>query len=126
VTPEELAACQENTVAFIAADPVSIVLTPVAGTSDGRGGTKRSWPVAGILPAQTFRLIPRSSANDKVREVQGSDGRVAAVEFVIMGVGSSTMTRFDRFSWGTHTWEIAQIHDRTSTYERKGDVIQVG
>ena len=123
---DEVTALRSQTKAFIDKDPSTIALIAVTQTSDGKGGKKRSWPVANIKLGQVFRLIPRSSTNDRVRQVNGSDGKLSVVEFVLLGEHDSDMERFDRFSLDGEEYEIADIHRSTSDYQRKGDVIRVG
>lgn len=122
----ELSAQILQTQAFILADPTSIILRAVTKTADGKGGTKKTWPVTGYRAAQQFRLIPRSNQNDKVREVTTADGKVATVEFVLLGLPTDTMVQYDRFSWNGSLWEVSQIHENTSQYELKGDVTKIG
>lgn len=122
----EIDALRAQTKAFIDADSVAILLIEVQLTSDGKGGKKRSWPIANARDPQVFRLIPRSSTNDRVHQVNTSDGKLANVEFVLMGEHDSVMGKFDRFSFNAQTFEVAEVHQTTSAYQIKGDVVRVG
>lgn len=126
LSAQELSSQIAQTSAFIDADPSSVVLRGITSTPDGKGGLKRTWPLSGYRDAQTLRLIPRSSQNDVVKEVMTAEGVIATVEFVLLGLPSSTIVQHDRFSWNGELWEVAQIHRSASQYETKGDVVKVG
>lgn len=117
--PVELSIQTEITRNFIASDPTDLILQPKGKMPDGAGGFLNK-PLAPREP-QTFRLIPQS---DKVPEKQTSDGTYAVPEYVILGLPSTAMKRYDRFVWDGSTWEIVQIHP-SPEYEKKGDVIRV-
>lgn len=126
MSPEELEYQTEQTRSFINADSVELVLVGMSTESDGRGGSKRIWnPTTGSRTVQKFRLIPRSTRNDKVDQAVASDGRIFNVEFVLLGMPDSVMVQFDRFIYFESLFELAGVHFRPYGYQKKSDVIKV-
>lgn len=107
-----------NTAAFIAVEPVDLVLIPRARVSDGAGGFRLTTGTP--REPQTFRMLPR---NDKVPEVQTADGKTAQPEFTLLGMPGIECDRYDTFEFDGRTWEVAQVHMRPA-YEWKGDVVR--
>jgi hypothetical protein len=117
----ELSTQRKNTTAFIAADPVSLVLTPHDKETTAAGGYK-------LVPqepreAQMFRLIP---ASDRMPEISNSNGRMANPSYILLGAWDCAMERWDSFDLHGVTYEIAspvRPEHTDSPYERKGDVV---
>lgn len=113
---------RRNTVAFIEADPIDLVLTPHTAEDTPSGGFRLT--ASEPRTAETLRLIP---ANDRMPEVRSSAGRVVRPEYTLMGVHSSPMSQWDTFTYRGVVYEVASpvrpVHT-DSAYERKGDVVR--
>lgn len=84
-----------NTKAFIDADPISVIITPVVKEDDGGGGHKRTPGTP--LPAQTLRLIPQS---DVMPTVTTPDGVQLLPTYVLLGEHTANLPRWGEFSLG--------------------------
>jgi len=112
----------KGTVAFVAADPETISITPPAArVSDGAGGYTTT---DGTPFAATVRLIPQS---DKVPVVATWEGNREKVEYILIGHPDlrATIVKGSTFAWRGQEWRIAQLHDKPD-YECKADVILHG
>jgi hypothetical protein len=117
----ELQVQRRNTAAFIAADPVDLVLVPHTKQSLPSGGY--SFHEEAPRGVQTFRLIP---SNDRMPEISNSNGRMAVPTYTLLGNWDAEMERWDTFVLGGVVYEIAspvRPEHTDSPYERKGDVV---
>jgi len=121
LAPGELAAQIANTVAFIAANPSSIVLTPRTRHKDGSGtrfvnGTPRA--------PQTLRLIDQSTARNTIPgRVQTSDGVERLVDLILLGHPAVIVELWDFWVDGTGTLEVAEIYP-SNQYELRAAVVR--
>lgn len=124
MNPMELAINRSNTVAFISADPVNIVLRRYKFEPDGAGGKKKIPDVPS--GPQVFRLIPQS---DIMPQVQTPDGIVLTPSYVLLGTHDSVIRRWDEFTLeGVEFKVVSPVRpDYTveSVYERKADVARL-
>lgn len=121
LTPTEYMVGVKTTTSFIEADSENITFSrPGAKQDDGEGG----WIFGNSVPFGPLkvRLIPQS---DKVPEVSTSDGRTYKPEYVLMGLPTMSIQRYDTFAYKGEVYEIAQVHDGPE-YELKADVVLRG
>jgi hypothetical protein len=122
----ELRANRRNTKAFIAADPVELVLyrQEIKRTSGGNLA-KVGEPVP--LAPQTFRMLPQGSAQADVRN---TSGKLAPQTYVLMGEWDADMARDDTFTHNGVDYTLEGIigpeHSDDSVYERKAPVKRNG
>lgn len=117
----ELRAQRANTLAFIRADSLSVVLERSARTSDGAGGTITGTPAP--LPAQTMRLIPLRDVGSVQRTT--ADGQDVEPTYALLGVYSADMERWDTFTIDGKTYEVVFVN-QSRQYETKGEVFYRG
>ncbi len=109
----------ELTQAFIAQDPVDLVIQRADRASDGAGG---SYPVEPeVIAEATFRLIPQSR-NVIDRTATSINGRLESPRYVIMAETDVFWRRGDFFDWRGDRYSIASVH-MFPAYEHKADVI---
>lgn len=118
----ELQINRDNTAAFIAADPVELILTRVVKDEDGAGGYKN---VKHQMPnSQRFRMIP---SNDRMPEVIASNGTYPRPEYTLLGEWDADLMEDDEFEFQEVVYKIINpvrpVHT-DKAYERKGDVIR--
>jgi hypothetical protein len=117
----ELNAQIANTVAFIGANPMVVVLTPRTKIKDGRGtrfqnGENRA--------PQTVRLIDQStSRNTWPGIVQTSDGRERLVDFILLGAPGTVVKVWDFWKDDDGTWEVAEVYP-SNQYELRAAVVR--
>lgn len=121
----ELAIQRRNTVAFINADPVLLVLKyrPKVHLSDG--GYR--WGAEASREPQTFRIIPTS---DIMPQVQTPDGVQLVPTYVILGFWDAIMFRWDKFTLEGVNYQIVSpirpdFRSPGKSYERKADVARL-
>lgn len=110
----------KQTAAFIALDPVSLVLKPKTKVLNDAGGF--TWNRGTPRSPQTFRLIASQS---RTPEVSASSGRVGRPQYVLVALPTASVAKFDEFTYDGVTYEIAQIRKTPmeEPYEVKGDVV---
>lgn len=115
----ELRILRFNTVAFIEADPRTVVLTRYPRVPNGAGGSRPGTPAP--QPAQVMRVIPVESS--RAVERVSVDGATVTPSWVLMGRWDANMKRGDRFPLqdGT-TGELVYVHEKHD-YEMKGEVV---
>lgn len=123
---KELALQRQNTLAFIAADPVVLALTPRADVALPSGGTTTEDQAPRAL--QTFRLIPQNSTTPSARSSSGRGGSDTSVTrkfpFVLLGAHDAVFAVHDWWEDGQgRRWMIDQIHP-SPPYERRALVTQ--
>lgn len=122
----ELAMHRKNTVAFIDADPIDILLVRYEKVQTSSGGVK--WTLSETQPnLQTFRLIPNS---DATASSMTSDGVVAPIAYTLLGLWDADLRQWDRFFLNETEFELAgplhPVHSVDSIYERKCAVVRRG
>jgi hypothetical protein len=124
VNPVELEIHRRNTVAFIAADGVDLVLQPQSRVMTDAGGYK--YVLDAPRSPQVFRLIPLSIAGN-APELKTSTGRMVSPAYVILGAHDAAMERWDQFEFQNVWYEIVspiRPEYSTNVYERKADVVR--
>lgn len=117
----ELAYQRRNTVAFIAANPVSLALIPRTRIKDGSGtrfqdGDPRA--------TQTFRLIDQSTARNTIPGlIRASDGIERLVDFVLLGDMDAVVSLWDYWVAESGTYEVAEIYP-ANQYEVRAAVVR--
>lgn len=103
----ELRMHRVNTVAFINANPTTLVLIPRTRVTDGAGTKFQDLPAR--LP-QVMKLIDQSAAGSpQPGLVQTSDGRERLADFVLLGRHDAIVGLWDYWTDANGTWEVAQI-----------------
>lgn len=111
------------TVAFIAANPTSLVLTPRTKVKDGSGtrfvdGTPRK--------AQDLCIIDQSTERNIIPGVvQTSDGRERIIDFILLGEHDARIELWDFWTDADGTWEVAQLFP-WNQYEVRAAVVRRG
>lgn len=116
---------RENTLAFIAENPVNLVLTPVDERVRIEGGFR---DVPGTArPSQTFRIIELGMTS-QVPTVRTQDGRDRKVEFWLLGAHDAAVAVGDTWKDGNRLWEIGEIMDQGQAplYETRCVVVEHG
>lgn len=117
----ELQINRRTTLAFIAADPLHLVLTPHNSEKTASGGMK--FTPGDPKPEEVFRMIPMSDVQPSVTT---PDGIQLLPTFVLMGVYSSLMDRWDTFVLNGQKYQIVSTirpeHTIEARYFTKGDV----
>jgi hypothetical protein len=114
----ELKVQRKISAAFIAADPVIVILERHNRIGDGAGGFRS---VTVPQPPQRFRLIPQE---DGATARVTAEGETATPEFMLMGEYDCNMQRFDEFELNSTRFQVVYIDNRQ--YEIKGEVIRLG
>lgn len=110
-----------NTIAFIAANPSSITLTPRTRFKDGSGTRFQNGEPR---PPQILRLIDQSTArNTWPGMVQTSDGRERLVDFILLGAPDVLVEVWDFWVDADGTLEVAQIFP-SNQYELRAAVVR--
>lgn len=120
IATAELEIQRQLTLAFIAADSRSIVLSRSTITANNSGGYKRGTPVP--LAAQTMRLIP---SQDGSIERLTADGVAVSPSYMLMGRWDADLQRWDRFMLDGTEYEVVFVNQNTQ-YETKGEVAYLG
>lgn len=121
LSPAELNAEIANTVAFIAANPSSIVLIPRTRIKDGRGTRFQEHEPR---PAQILRLIDQStSRNTWPGMVQTSDGKERLTDFILLGAPTVVVKLWDYWTDADGVLEVAEIYP-SNQYEFRAAVVR--
>lgn len=105
--------------AFIAADSALLLVSHRTKVPDGAGGFQFTVDNPDDPAEVVGRMIPQS---DKVPEVQGNDGRMARIEYILMCSAGTDVRRYDTFEFKGRLWEVLQIH-LGPEYELKADIV---
>jgi hypothetical protein len=114
----ELDIQRQLTKSFIAADVTNLVLVRQTKVPNGSGGYSTTEV---SLAAQAVRLIPQQ---DVTREVQTPDGSMVKPRYVLLGMHTLNVARWDKFTWQDSRYQVADVEPKQ--YETKGDVIYLG
>jgi len=92
------------TESFIAASPISLVLTPHARTKSNNGG----YTTAGGTPraAQSFKLIQFSENADPVL---GQDGVMRRIDFMLLGLWDAQIAVDDQFTYDGGDFQVVAL-----------------
>lgn len=116
ISAAELEIQRKLTMAFVNADPETIVLTRREKVEDGAGGfTLQDSPPE----QQTVRMVPQS---DKVPVSSTLDGERKRPEFIIVAMPLADIRRYDTFDFRGTTYQVSHVHD-CPEYEFKADVV---
>jgi hypothetical protein len=120
----ELRINRKNTIAFIAARPVTVVLVPVEKVKTASGGTR----LQDLPPraAQVFRLLDQNSTTGNVPGILTAlDGRQLKAVFQLLGAYDSEMAVGDHWAGeGKERYEIGELLPYNG-YERRAQVIRL-
>lgn len=116
----ELKVNRRITTAFIATQPVPIVLIPRLKTKQPTGGT--TWVKQPARAAQTLRLVEPPSSGPPTRT---ADGINRVVEFMIMGEYDASIGVYDIFDHDGGTWEVVYLY-HFNGWERRAEVARHG
>lgn len=120
----ELLIQRKNTLKFINADPVSLVLTRESRIDTGDGGYKKGPPTE--IAVQTFRLIPQT---DPISQIQTPDGIQLITSFMLLGTHDCDMARWDEFTLnGVRMMIVGPVRPEytvLNVYERKAEVARL-
>jgi len=121
MNPMELQINRRATLAFIAADPLHLQLTPITMIKTNTGGLREQ--VGAPKTEEVFRLLPQS---DVQASIQTPDGIQLTPTLVLMGVFDSLMERWDTFTVNGTKYQIVSTirpeHTVESRYYTKADV----
>lgn len=119
--PVELAAQIEQTRAFIAARPITVVLTPHTREGDGSGGKKL---VAGEPRApQVMRLTDTASIRQRARSTEVGEQHVE--ESVLLAMPDAAIAPYDTFDAYGATWQVKELLFPLD-YEIRATVVRYG
>lgn len=117
----ELKSLRAGTKAFIAANPVDLVLIPRSRRKTGTGtqlidGTPRR--------RQRMCLIDQSTARNIIPGlIQTSDGRERLVDFILLAEHDATVEVNDYWTDSSGTWEVANLFPANG-YEIRAAVVR--
>jgi hypothetical protein len=119
----ELAVHRVNTTAYIAANPTTIVLIPIATKVRTPSG---GWTTSDGAPRtpQTMRII-EPGARVEPATVKLQDGTERTVAFWLLGEHDAAVAIGDHWTEGTRTWEVGDIV-RANHYETRALVAERG
>lgn len=106
--------------AFVAADPVTISLTPRTLVPDGEGGSVRT-PQTPRAP-QVFTLIEPGNSGFQ-QPISDDTGEQYTIEFMLLGDPDVVMERNDVFTYENQDYQIREIMPFNG-YERRAVVIR--
>lgn len=110
------------TEAYIAFDPVDLILIPRVLQSDGEGGEKK---VLGTpRPPQRFSLIEPGNSGFQ-QPVTTDSGTQYTIDFMLLGTVETVFARDDVFTLGGYEYKILEVMPFNG-YERRGVVIRHG
>lgn len=105
----ELEANVRNTIAFIAANSVSLILIPRTKTKDGTG---LHYTDGAPRPPQTLRLIdqtPPGAQSPSPGLVQAADGRERLADFILLGPPDAIIRVDDYWRGADGTYEVTEL-----------------
>ena len=108
------------TTAFIATQPVELVLTPRSRVKTSAGG--RTWVEAAPRAAQTLRLVEPSNP---ARPTRTADGIERTVEFLLIGEHDAQLGVYDVFDHAGGRWEVVFLYHENG-WERRAEVARHG
>lgn len=117
--PEELRTHRRNTAAFIAADPLSVVLQVRGSVRTSSGAFAPE--AADARPLQTFKLVLQSPAGGTL-EQRTEDGTERQADFILLGVWDAQIAIGDWWDDDAgNRWEVKAIVPRNG-YETRAVV----
>lgn len=119
----ELAVHRENTLAYIAANPTTVTLTPIDTKERTPAGGWKEVPGEPRQP-QTMRII-EVSARSEPATVKLQDGTERVVSFWLLGAHDAVVEVGDSWTEGTREWEVGDII-RSNHYETRALVAERG
>jgi hypothetical protein len=121
LAPAELAVEIANTVAFINANPTSVILTPRTRHLDGKGARfVNGQPKA----PQTVKLIDQSTSRNTIPgKIQASDGVERLIDFILLAHPDADIDLYDFWVDGNgRTLEVAELYP-SNQYEIRAAVV---
>lgn len=119
---QELELQRRITTAFIATQPVSLVLIPRTKVQQPGGGFKWVEADPSTIEPQTLRLIEPSTKFDIITT---EDGRQRYIEFILLGEWDAVINRDDIFFHQGKYWEVVQLYFHNG-WEHRAKVAQYG
>ena len=116
----ELDAQRRITSYFVRTQPVVVTLIPRERVRQPSGGYV--WVSLDPRDPQTLRLV---EPPDPGLQVQGSDGKLRDVQFILLGEWTATIGRYDVFTLNDRDWEVADLMHYNG-WERRAQVIARG
>lgn len=103
MNPVELTAQIRQTAAFIAVDPVPLVLTPHGRQADGSGGHRLV--AEAPRPSQTFRIIDNTSQATRPTDT----GEQWTQGVTVLGMPDAVVEPEDTFDFAGSTWKVTEL-----------------
>lgn len=116
----DLSVQRKLTAAFIATQPVELVLTPRVRERQPTGGTK--WVEQTPRPPQTLRLVEPGGYPAPVRT---ADGKERVVEYMLLGMPEDTIGVYDVFEAFGDRWEVVFLYHENG-WETRAEVARHG
>lgn len=98
-----------QTEAFVAENPVDIVITPRAKEATGAGGHR--WVDQPPLPSQRVRLVAIGRVT-AVATRTTEDGRVVTPTHTLIAVPGTVVNPMDKFSVGSDQYEVVTVSSK--------------
>lgn len=96
------------TKAFIAFNPVTVVLTPRARVKKPAGGF--GWQEGTARDPQVMTVIEQTGLSGQPKPLRTVDGVERVVEFELLGAYGATIARDDVFSYQGKDWEVIDLY----------------
>lgn len=119
----EIQVQRRNTVAFINADPITVVLNRAELVSNGAGGFRRESPSP--LPPQTARLVPVGAQYGGAEEHEMLDGQTVQVDYHMVALFDADIERGDWFFLRDEKHEVVWVRS-VGDYEMKAGITNRG
>lgn len=103
-----LAVNRKLTKAFIAFNPVTLVLTPRTKVKKPAGGF--GWLDGAPRAAQVLTLIEQTGLSGQPKPVRTVDGVERIVEFELLGEYGAAIQDWDTFSYQGKDWEVIDLY----------------
>lgn len=113
---------RKQTRAYIAADPLPVILSRSSLVRDPSGGYVRNTPTS--LASQLMRLDPTAANNAPVRRTV--DGIEISPEYVLLAEWNADIERGDWFYKSDVKYEIVFVDDTQRKYETRAEVANRG
>jgi hypothetical protein len=120
--PDELAAQIEETQAFIASDPTTVILIPRVRVNSPTGA---KFIDQAARPAQVFKILPSNLVSGSGRPLFTLDGIERTVDFELMGMPGVQVARYDYWIEGPDRFEVIDVapfnqYQVKASVERRG------
>jgi hypothetical protein len=106
----EIKVRRRNLVAYIAADPVQVILTRYPRIDDGAGGWIKGAAV--IVPAQTMRLIPYKRRLSKLTDMV-TPGEIPNVQYSLIARYDADVERYDEFELNGEALKVIGVEPKS-------------